>query len=81
MIDKRILSKYKHLLIGEEIRVGGKKFTFIGCGPIKIKFNHKVSGIDKTQASIANLWVRYEDLNEVVEEQLIIALRRHGVKV
>jgi len=79
MIDKKVLSKFKRFLIGEKFKVGDKYFYFEGCGPVKIKFSHRVSGIDTQQASIAYIWVRYENLNPSIEEAIILKLRENGV--
>lgn len=81
MIEKRIIQENKHLLLGVEFKIGNKKFTFQGCGPVAIKFTTKISGVDITKLSIAQLWVRYNNLNPALEEQIIIALKRAGVQV
>lgn len=79
MIDKKVLNRFKRLLIGEKFKVGDKSFYFEGCGPVKIKFSHRVTGIDTQQASIAYIWVRYENLNPNIEEAIILKLRENGV--
>lgn len=81
MIDKKILNQNKHLIKGIEVKVGNKKFKFEGCGPDKIKLSYKISGIDIKKASLSYIWVLYSNLNPVIEKQLIIALRKNGVKV
>ena len=81
MIEKKVIQKNKHHLLGVEFRIGNKKFTFQGCGPIAIKFTTKISGLDVTKLSVAQLWVRYNNLNPALEEQIIIALKKAGVQV
>lgn len=79
MINRKILNKYKGFLIKEKFKIGDKYFYFEGCDSVEIKFSHRITGIDTEKVPVANIWVRYENLNPNVEEQIIKQLRKNGV--
>lgn len=81
MIEKRIIQKNKKLILGTKIRVGQKTFEFEGCGPIAIKLTTRISGADTQKSSLAQLWVRYENINPIIEKELITALKKAGVEL
>lgn len=76
MLKKEIIIQRENDIKNMKIKVGNKSFYFKEAYPDYLVFTTKISGLDISKLSEPKIYIKYENLNPAVENQIIRKLMK-----